>query len=258
MARYKLVIGRLEGKFQGPPIGGKVIRLPRMTIRRWIIVVILVATALTLWTMEQRSRGLRRRAAFHAAESEQLTFYYEVETQCLADLERELEVDLSLTRKHRGSSQALRYLESAERNIGKTEESRAILRAVAEQIEHHAHLRRKYEQASSRPWVSVSPDPPEPAWPSQGDVPTVFGPTMAPVIRVSTRERAVMSRSDTTLPTADASRRGRLRRHSTTAANLAREENPAMMISKLTTLGVVGGLLAGLMLGTALSRGLLG
>ena len=54
MARYKLVIGRLEGKFQGPPIGGKVIRLPRMTIRRWIIVVILVATALTLWTMEQR------------------------------------------------------------------------------------------------------------------------------------------------------------------------------------------------------------
>lgn len=161
-------------------VGGNTIRLPRMTIRRWMIVVILVAAAVTIWTMEKRSDGFRRRAAFHATEEEQARYYQEVETECLALLERETEVELSLIRKHQGTSLGSVSLEAAEVKIRQAEEIRAILRAVVELIDHHARLKRKYERASSRPWVSVSPDPPEPRWPFQDEVPLVFGPTMMP------------------------------------------------------------------------------
>jgi len=145
-----------------------------------MIVVVLMAALVTIWTMANRSVGFRRRAAFHAAQEEQRRFYYEVETECLALLEREIEVDLSLIRKHQGTSLGSVYLGSTETSIRQAEESRAILRAVVEQIDHHAGLKRKYERASLLPWVSVSPDPLEPPWPHQGELPLVFGPTMVP------------------------------------------------------------------------------
>jgi hypothetical protein len=140
-------------------------RLPRMTTRRWIMVVVAVALVMAVIVgglrLRQRREALAIRAIGHAmrkAECEHLK-HNSKQMLILTDLrnnilsqERSLgsddppRPDKGLT--HRAKAAKLDWHEEAVR----------MDRAIA----YHAAMQRKYEDAAQRPWLPVEPDPPEP------------------------------------------------------------------------------------------------
>jgi hypothetical protein len=121
-------------------------RLPEMTVRRWMITVAIVALVLEGLRLKRWHDYCLNRAAGHARmESEGL----------------------------RGEGVHRRYLAYDEQHYPRaaggpdpqeswrrSEESQA--RSNRRFAEHHAEMRRKYVQAAWRPWESVAPDPPLP------------------------------------------------------------------------------------------------
>jgi hypothetical protein len=103
-------------------------RPPRMTTRRWMIAVALVAVPLAVATElgRRRSEDLRR-AAYHAYQGRYGGSVF-------------------------GDGVVLRFAPKA----GKPD-----ITSVAK-IEHHARLAEKYQYAARYPWLPVEPDPPEP------------------------------------------------------------------------------------------------
>jgi hypothetical protein len=124
-------------------------RLPRMTTRRWMVVVAIVALAFEGIRVKRWHDYCLDRAAGHAMlESEGL----------------------------RGEGVHRRYLDYDEQHYPRTageadpwekwrrrEESQA--RSNHRFAEHHARMGRKYGHAAWRPWESVPLDPPLPSWP---------------------------------------------------------------------------------------------
>ena len=109
-------------------------RLPRMTTRRWMILVAVVAFSIAGVQMRRQAKRYREQAAFHALR--------EGIFRRQADLERRarlssLPVDLC--------GQQARYI--------------ALIPTF---VEYHAELRRKYEYAARYPWLPIEPDPPKP------------------------------------------------------------------------------------------------
>jgi hypothetical protein len=141
-----------------------------------MIAAVIVAAVVTIYTMARRAGDFRRRAAFHAAEELQLRHSLDVENEYLVSLNQDIEHDLNLAFEQPGTDRESYYLGSAKRRTQEVEELRSNMRAALKQIDHHADLKWKYEQAASRPYLLVEPDPPEPPWPDQGPMP-VFGPT---------------------------------------------------------------------------------
>ncbi len=149
-----------------------------MTVRRWMIVMVAVSAALTVWIMLKRTGEFSRRAAFHAEEDSQCRYFHDVQIEYLANLERMKEADLTLMRKHRGTDLGRNYLESAYREgVWKRRTAVRFCRSWSSRSSYHAELRSKYERAAAWPWMLVPPDPPEPPWPHQGEPLPAFGPT---------------------------------------------------------------------------------
>jgi hypothetical protein len=102
-------------------------RLPRMTTRRWMLAVALVAVS--FWG---------GRAAIR--------------------LKRESARRLSWAARHDAIGGELRLI-----LVKMTARAKPrVLRNLRDQIEHHAEIARKYAAAAYRPWLPIEPDPPEP------------------------------------------------------------------------------------------------
>ena len=104
-------------------------RRPRMTTRRWMIVVGLVAAVLGVFRLFERSYTYAYWAGRHA----------EAERFCRQGINVYEAGQLS---RHPYTVQRI-------------ERYRRL-------IPFHAAMRRKYESAMHRPWLAVEPDPPEP------------------------------------------------------------------------------------------------
>jgi hypothetical protein len=106
-------------------------RLPRMTTRRWMIAVAIVAIGFGALILVHRSRSYAALAALHA----------DAENECrrIVEAAEGFALDAPIWRG---------WVTNARR-------SRRLL-------PYHAALRRKYDLASRRPWFAVEPDPPQP------------------------------------------------------------------------------------------------
>jgi hypothetical protein len=104
-------------------------RLPWMTTRRWMAAV--VAVSLCAWMLIIRSRSFAALAVSHAEG--------EKESRRIVEASEGMRFDPTIWKDW----------------IAYARRSRRLLL-------YHAALRRKYELASRRPWLSVEPDPPEP------------------------------------------------------------------------------------------------
>jgi hypothetical protein len=108
-------------------------RLPRMTTRRWMIAVAVVALSVAGEQMRRRAVQYRRQAEHHAR----------IELVCRQTAAR---LPLMKPSDYEG------YCGYMVRNIRNSPRIAAF----------HADLRRKYEHAARYPWHPVEPDPPGP------------------------------------------------------------------------------------------------
>jgi hypothetical protein len=105
--------------------------LPRMTTRRWMIAVAVIAVGVGAWMLVMRARSYAALAAFHAE----------------------------------SAKECWRIVEAAEDNrldSATWKDWIAYARRCRRMFPYHAALRRKYERATHYPWLPVEPDPPEP------------------------------------------------------------------------------------------------
>jgi hypothetical protein len=104
-------------------------RLPRMTTRRWIATVVISAALLGLFVEINRERKLASQ--------------YRLE----ARMHSLLESASNGTVFHGTGAAAGTYAHGV---------------ANPELAAYHAAMRRKYENAAARPWITIEPDPPPP------------------------------------------------------------------------------------------------
>jgi hypothetical protein len=119
-----------------------------------MFVVMTIAVAAGLETMRRRSIAYGRRAA-EAARSERE--WAEMRPMYESRIAR-----ARLDAGEPGREGAVGVAEDRRESIAALESSMASCQRLAE---YHGNLRRKYEGAASRPWLLVSPDPPEPRHP---------------------------------------------------------------------------------------------
>jgi hypothetical protein len=113
-------------------------RLARMTTRRWMIAVAVVAVALGAELTRRRSREFRELARYHAGEG---GFYLG---------------HARLWDRARGGG-------CMELHAGASAEDYALAARWARRCAaHESELSRKYERAAWLPWLPVEPDPPSP------------------------------------------------------------------------------------------------
>jgi hypothetical protein len=140
--------GPEQGKSKGDYRYGSTMRLPRMTTRRWMVVVVVVGL---LGFLVHRHRSLASRAAYHESKMVARMFLHmrkylghEIPS---SDIWGELHY-----RRHPDVGKYV-YFDGAGK-VMTADEVRATL--------WHEALARKYRQAARYPWFPVMPDPPEP------------------------------------------------------------------------------------------------
>ena len=106
-------------------------RLIRMTTRRWMVAVAIVAIGFGAFILVQRSRSYAALAALHADD--------ENECRRIVEAVEGIPLDAPIWRDWAANARRSRRL-----------------------LQYHAALRRKYDLASRRPWLAVEPDPPQP------------------------------------------------------------------------------------------------
>jgi hypothetical protein len=106
---------------------------PRLTVRRLMIAVAVIALVTGVIAMLIQSERRRQRAVYHAK--------METETQHLMNFYRG---DLVL---RRGENR---------------DDFPAMLGRFTRRNLYHSEMRRKWEASAARPWLPVEPDPPEP------------------------------------------------------------------------------------------------
>ena len=111
-------------------------RFPRMTTRRWMAAVAVVAVMLAAAALFRRHLSLRERGDYH-----------ERRERVQADRVRALG-DLALALADTSPEAAAR--------------ERAHAAFEAEIRDRHARLKDKYRRAARYPWLAIEPDPPEP------------------------------------------------------------------------------------------------
>jgi hypothetical protein len=116
-----------------------------MTIRRTIIVAavstVLIGGYLGVETVSQRAHRFRQLAQFHARRA--------------AMFQR------SIVSKERAARGCEAYGGERMRQVAR--EYRSEARLCVKLAEYHARLIPKYDRAAAHPWLSIVPDPPEPA-----------------------------------------------------------------------------------------------
>lgn len=130
-------------------------QMPRITIRRVMILVALTALIFTGSMAAMRGGPLsgtyRQKAADHAAKLPGLIY--------VADL-------------HAKTAQACRERAESFGNSGRTEDAASSIEqaaywdqsvmAIRERVNYHDRMRQKWEHAVRYPWLPVQPDPPAP------------------------------------------------------------------------------------------------
>ena len=133
-------------------------RLPRMTTRRWIVVVVIVGLLMGGVRLKQRRNRLLSRAQFYA---ERAAFYPKLESRerrICAEYPRLIAVLERLQRYTNRETVGSRLedlksrLDQSHRNLARWTNRTAYYLAMAH----------KYQDAARYPWLPVEPDPPEP------------------------------------------------------------------------------------------------
>jgi hypothetical protein len=166
---------RRDGDSTCPSAGveGQAMQLPRMTTRRWMIVIAVGAVLLGAETTRQRRVAFRRRATDHARAEKSYRRHLDCYLQKVEEGER-------LTSRMSPSSRRfvdVSMLTQALAPLGRLADSRPDFEAsearnlpmyrsavdrFAADVAYHAAMRHKYELASRHPWLSIEPDPPAP------------------------------------------------------------------------------------------------
>jgi hypothetical protein len=111
-------------------------RLPRMTTRRWMIAVAIVAIALATVLLSHRHLWMGERGDYHER----------IERR-QADRARGLgQLAVSFTDSHPEMAARLRAHATFEAELG----------------DQHARLKEKYRSVARYPWLTIEPEPPEP------------------------------------------------------------------------------------------------
>jgi hypothetical protein len=123
-------------------------RLPRMTTRRWMIAVAVMATADWAWEISCRAYEYKLRAA--AMQEREMVFRYVL-----------------------GLEAGVAEFKGCDATVPQEfDPTTAILPADAERLRrqffHFRRMRQKYEAAARRPWLPIEPDPPVPRWTPSG------------------------------------------------------------------------------------------
>ena len=118
--------------------------LPRMTIRRTMIVmaviVVVIGGYVGVRIVRQRANRFRQLAQFHARRA---AMFQE-----------------SIGSKERAARDCEAY--GGERMLQVARDYRAEVKLCVKLAQYHARLIPKYEDAAAHPWLSVAADPPEP------------------------------------------------------------------------------------------------
>ena len=112
-------------------------RFPRMTMRRWIVAVVVIGTMIGGGVLVIRQR---RDYFLYLAQS-----HHKEEASSMA----------------RGTALKSRLSSTSEMSTEIGQLYRDYDRMM-DRVNHHAALAHKYENAARYPWLSVEPDPPEP------------------------------------------------------------------------------------------------
>ena len=133
-------------------------RLPRMTTRRWIVVVVIVGLLMVGVRLKQRRSLLLSRAQFH---EQKAAFYPKLESRerkICAEYPR-LIAGLERLQDYRDREPVRSRLEDLKVRL---DESRRNLARWTNRIAYYAGMAHKYQHAARYPWLPVEPDPPEP------------------------------------------------------------------------------------------------
>lgn len=126
-------------------------RLPRLryTLRTLLVLVVLVAVAFGVDGLRRRRAGFLQKSAQYARLEKSSLSMIAVSEERIADLKLRIE-DYGA----RGREDVVR-----EAN-GMLSEAAWALETDRQEAAYYGGLRRKYERAASRPWVTLEPDPP--------------------------------------------------------------------------------------------------
>jgi hypothetical protein len=136
-------------------------RLPRMTTRRWMAAVAIVAVAIGGEMMRRRSVSYRGQANRYALAEAKVRTWGKNSDQRTAEHKKHLRKVQSFAESGGGAFRASwkSFIDSATRSVTlASEEAERFHRLAA----HYAALRMKYERAARYPWLPVEPDPPKP------------------------------------------------------------------------------------------------
>jgi hypothetical protein len=163
-------------------------KLPRMTIRRWMVAAAAIALAFGGHRLKQRRGACLMRATRHAeaeAYHRRLSVRPPIRTDLRvepdleattspapsAELERAIEQEFGLRPERANRSEGGdRFREAQARHYALADKLRKLVddyrgkqsKYHAKQADYHASLARKYDHGARYPWLTIEPDPPEP------------------------------------------------------------------------------------------------
>ena len=136
-------------------------RLPRMTTRRWMIAVAVVAVGIGGETARQRSAYYRMKAAECAFSEENLLHVADEQDADVAGFEREAKDLMERARLHGDDSgEEGRWRKMARVQMQNAIKLSRFARHTRQVAAFYGGLKRKYKRAVLLPWLSVDPDPP--------------------------------------------------------------------------------------------------
>ena len=131
-------------------------RPPRMTIRQWMVAMVVMALVVGAVSLDRWSRDYRRRAEFHARME---STYEEKWREAIARMEKSAKMVDKLERQLPPDFPLGSFRDTVERFVLEIRERAA---ANAQRGSYHAAMARKYRYAALHPWLTIEPDPPEP------------------------------------------------------------------------------------------------
>ncbi len=138
-------------------------RLPRMTTRRWMILMVIVAIAFGAEMMRRREVAYHARANRYALEEAETRASCEMADRSAAEYMKHLREIQDFAESGGAAFRAnwKPIIESATRSATMASDQAERCHRWAA---HWGALRAKYERAARRPWLLAEPDPP---WPDR-------------------------------------------------------------------------------------------
>lgn len=133
-------------------------RLPRMTTRRWIVVVVIVGLLMVGVRLEQRRRLFLSRAQVHEQRAASDPKLESRERKICAEYPV-LIAELERLQRDKDREPARPRLEILKVGLDR---SRRNLARWANRFAYYEAMAHKYQHAARYPWLAVEPDPPPP------------------------------------------------------------------------------------------------